>query len=334
MTKLLASAFLGGIALFPALSIGGLAQAASIPPIQTQTQITSQVSPSADQAWWKEYNPHGLAVSSSLSSIMPANVASKIANGATLIGVTVQHYFFSQKNGVTQPTSLSHWEKLHGMSQYNVVTSSLINNWTNSGSQNMAQQPNTVVGPPPGSNGSSGTYDGNQLSIIVWITQNSTTSINYTFNGQALWSNYDTVTGYTDYQSLVWWPNEASQAGQETRSAIGVNVNNPSQTITFPTQQLTASQNQYTISTPQTQYRNTVEYALEQVDWGVTVANPDFSPNDLNAGDMNGYYTQTWTGVQPSFSIGTSATLNIGGISEDNKWQCGPVNWSPAASQT
>ena len=191
------------------------------------------------------------------------------------------------------------------------------------------------VNDPGGGDGISGMYDSNQLSLQVWITQNSSTSIDYTFDGQALWSSYDTVQGYTDYPNLTWWPNEASQTGTTTHSAVGVNVNNLSQSMTFPSQLVTADQNQYEVSVPQTEYQNSVEYALSQVDWGVTVANPNLSPNDLNAGDLNCYYTQTWTGLTPSFTVGyDSASMTVSPTSKENTWLLGPLNWSPNTSQT
>lgn len=99
-----------------------------------------------------------------------------------------------------------------------------------------------------------------------------------------LWSSYDTVQGYTDYANLTWWSNDASQTGTTTHRAVGVNMND-----------------------------------LSQVDWGVTVANPNLSPNGLDAGDLGCYYTQTRTGLTPSFTVGyDTAAMTVSPTSKES----------------
>lgn len=314
----------------------------------SQPQTTVNVSPTTNQASFKEFSTQGIPVTPALASVLPHNVAAHIAHGQRLIGVSIRHFFFARQGTKMVPTSLAHWEQLNHLlpGQYNVITSSLIRSTKISRTASRAMdtnglrlyptagQPLGVTG-PSGGDGISGMYDNNQLSLEVWITQNSTSSINYTFDGQALWSSYDTVTGYSDYTSLAWWPNEGLQGGTLTHSAVGVNVNNSSQTMAFPSSVYNNGDNQDTVKVPQTEYQSSVEYALQQVDWGCTVADSGLSPNDYNAGDLNAYYTQTWQAVNYSFTVGTSgAGLTVSPTSAENKWELGPLNWSPNTSQT
>ncbi len=362
MKKLLASALsIGAFALFPVIGTTGLVQAQSINPTHSdhilfssrpanasaigQTQVSNQVDPTASQASFSEFNPNGLTLSPDLQSVMPTNVAAALAQGSKLVGVSIVHQFYAKQGSSMVPTSLGNWEKLNHLSQYNVITSSLISGWANSttpaanvsgtlGNRKLTSagavwRPATSVSPPPGGDGISKTVDNNQLSLMDWIVQNDTFDVNYTFDGQALWASYDTVTGYTDYPSLAWSPsNVTPQTGTLTASAIGVNVNNSSDTTGFSTQLNNITDNQYTISVPQSKYINTVEYGLEQVNWGVTVENSTIVPNNPTGGLLDLYYTQTWTGVTPSFSVGSGGVnLTVSGTSSLNKWVLGPLNW-------
>lgn len=340
---------MGAAALLPILMGAGMpAQSGSGLPV-----TVTQISQSATQATYQEVDPNGIPLTNALLNTMPASVLAQINAGSKLVSVSITHEFFAKNSGVWEPTTLGNWEQLNGLapSQYNVITSQWIGNALPSGPSPSAHvsvmagklymksglgalKPNSSVGPPPGSNGTSGTFDENQLSLLDYVTQNSTTTVNDTFTGQAFWTNYDTVTnGHTDYGTLTWWPNTSELAGSQTRSATGVNINNSSETEPFSTAIYNDSANAYQVSVSDVEETNDQQYALQSLQWGVKIYN-DQSPNDLNAGQLVGAYTQTYSGTSWSFSFGRSgANLTVSPSSGQNTWKLGTVNWNPNTAQ-
>lgn len=331
----------------PVMVVGATlpANAQTIPP----TAIITEVNPAATSATFKEYNPNGIRLTPGLLSVMPANVASRVARGQKVVSIAITHQFFAVHNGLTVPTTLRNWEKINELtsSQYNVITSQYVgpDDGVSRGSQRnttmVTASPTSAVGPPGGGSCSApgcaqgNTGPSNELSMMVWVTQNSSAKIDDTFSGQAVWAGYDTRQGHTDYGSLTWWPSEAiKNGGTKTMSAEGVYINNSNDTTSFPITEQQGTNKRFTVYSPQSEDINGYQYQLKWMQWSIEVYNSQ-TPNGPNDGSLDVWYTQTWTSTTPSFSVGVGGpSLTVSGTSDQQTWSVGPANWSPNVNQT
>ena len=99
------------IALVPLITMLAISpvEAAVIPHPRT----TINISPSANQASFKEFSVQGIPVTPALASVMPTSVVTRIAHGQRLVGVAIRHFFFARRGQKMVPTSLATWEQLN-----------------------------------------------------------------------------------------------------------------------------------------------------------------------------------------------------------------------------
>lgn len=331
------------------LLLAGASIPANAQAIPATQQITD-VNPSATSATFREWNPNGIVLTPALLSVMPANVATRVAQGQKVVSIAITHEFFAVQDGSTVPTPLSNWEQLNGLtpSQYNVITSQYIG--PDDGVSSGGQTAGTMVSVSPtttitgGGGGGSCTAPGcaqgntgpsNELSMMVWVTQDSTTTVDDTFSGQAVWAGYDYRSGHTDYGSLTWWPSETiKNGGTKTMSAEGVYINNLNDTAAFPITEQEGTNSRFTVYSPQTQDISGYQYELKWMQWSIEIYNSQ-TPNGTNDGGLDVWYTQTWTSITPTFSVSaTGPALSVTGTSDQQTWMVGPANWSPNVNQT